>query len=590
MAQYKPYSLVTIVLIFIFIFNQFSDKINDVIEDKNTCICEYDGFGYYMYLPYLLEHGSLAVKQDWAQDLQNKYCGGKFVYQIINHRGRGEINIYHMGLAYLHLPAFTIAHITAKQLGYETNGMSKPYHLAYIFTCLLFMLLGLFYLRKMLLLFVKDGTAALAILSVFLASNATVIFEKQYQLPHLFLFALNTIFFYYLILFYRNEKVKYLYISAIILGITFTIRPTQALFGLIPAILFYHKYGLTKTFRKHILFYPIFAILIDLPQLIYWLYAVGSPFVFNLHVQDMALTQPNLIDFLFSYKKGWLLYSPLFLILIPSFWKLKQRNKRLYSALLLVSVIYIYVMSSWTCWWYATSYSSRVMVDIYPFFILIIALFFESIKSIYAKIGIGIFIVLCIIQNQIQIIQLNKHYLHNYRMTKAHYWYIFGKTEIRNFNDSLLEINRDDYKWPKDTSITESDAYQIKEQEILHVTNITAKSDIKQEFKITEIPFKDFLKTDETLIEVSIKTKTSNNNANVTFHVRTESTRSTYGWNEREISKGLSENEFTTHNYKFNLPNVRFKDDFFRIFLRLPGDADIEIESLTLKATSLIRK
>ena len=101
MRRTQPYSLLVIILISIYFGIKFQPKIELILKDKNTCICEYDGFGYYIYLPYLFEQGSLNVKKEWAQELQNDYCSGNDVYQIINYKGRGEINIYHLGLAYL---------------------------------------------------------------------------------------------------------------------------------------------------------------------------------------------------------------------------------------------------------------------------------------------------------------------------------------------------------------------------------------------------------------------------------------------------------------------------------------------------------
>ena len=79
--------------------------------------------------------------------------------------------------------------VTARILNYERDGFSKPYYVFYLLNALLFIFLGLLYLRKLLNLFFDDNTTGLSILLIYLGSNTLITFGIQYDLTHLYLFA-----------------------------------------------------------------------------------------------------------------------------------------------------------------------------------------------------------------------------------------------------------------------------------------------------------------------------------------------------------------------------------------------------------------
>ena len=83
MKLFQSLSGKTILLIFAIFVISFVPKLRDVISGEDTCLCGYDGYGYYVYLPHLFNEGSLDITQEWAQQLQNEYCGGIHAYQIV---------------------------------------------------------------------------------------------------------------------------------------------------------------------------------------------------------------------------------------------------------------------------------------------------------------------------------------------------------------------------------------------------------------------------------------------------------------------------------------------------------------------------
>lgn len=282
----------------------FVPKLKDIAIGGDRCLCAYDGYGYYMYLPHFFNKRNLNITQESAQQLQNEYCDGIYAYQIIRTEKGNELNIYHLGLAFVELPGYVVGDVSARILGFKTDGFSKPYYIAFILNVLLFVFLGLLYLRKLLLLCFDEKITAITILALYFASNIYITFYLQNDLQHLYLFALNAIFLYHTVLFIRNKSRKQLILSALFLGLTVAIRPTQVLLGLFPLILLLKEYGIRWAFFKRIWIYPALGVLWNLPQIAYWWIIGGEPFIPNLHTENIILKDPNLLDFLFSYKKG----------------------------------------------------------------------------------------------------------------------------------------------------------------------------------------------------------------------------------------------------------------------------------------------
>ena len=301
MSLFKTFSGKAVLLVsFVFTLATFQ-QLERLRTSDWRCINVSDGFGYYMYLPHLFNKGSLYMTQDWAQDLQNKYCEGCYAYQLVERKNGNQLDIYHMGLSYILLPSYAIGDVSARLLGYSTDGFSTPYHITYLLNALLFIFLGLFYLRKLLHLFVNDKITGYSILILYFGSNLFTTFKVQFDLPHLYLFTLNSLFLYHLFKYNKTQGRRALIYSALFFGLTTAIRPTQAIFGLIPLLLLFKEFGNSREFWKSILLFPLLSFVWNIPQILYWTIVGNELITLNLHTEDIALTDPNLLDFLFSY-------------------------------------------------------------------------------------------------------------------------------------------------------------------------------------------------------------------------------------------------------------------------------------------------
>jgi len=496
-------------------------------------------------------------------------------------------NIYHMGLAALQLPSYFIADQFASWLSYKRDGFSKPYHIAYLLNALIFIILGVVYLRKLLLIYFNELTVAFVVLVLYVCSNISPTFIDAYQLTHLYLFAINAMMLYFFLKFTSTEIKKHLIFSALLFGLSCFIRPTQAIWGIIPLILLWKKYGRTKKMLWLVAFFPIAAILMNVPHVIYWKTIGGKLFMTNLHTEEIVLIDPNFWNFLFSYRKGWLLYTPIFLLLIPGFIHLYRSHRNLFWAFASLVFINIWVLCSWECWWYAASYSSRVMVDSYPLLAIIFGFAFVAVKKNKLFIGIfSVFIMACCWLNFIQIEQYHKTYLHTSRMSKQQYWYIFGRTEIPNYSDYRLEIERTNLNWRENSNYKNDPNFEIKKKVVFEKKGIL---EFRQGIIIGEFGLKQ-LPSDETLFEVSFKCKSTDSLINAEFRMEQTGYFNTYSWSSIQVSHNLPQNTWNEFSYNMNQSYLRHSGDFMQLYTTLEGNGSIQISNLKVVAYSLVRK
>lgn len=566
----------------------FSLKISATLSGQSTCIANYDGFGYYMYLPHLVEKGNLYLTPEWAQAKQDEYCDGCEAYQLNQQANGNYIDIYQMGLSVVEAPSFFIAHIIAKFGGWKADGFSIPYQLAFICNALFFLLLGLYYLRKLLLEFASTSSVALVIPSLLFASNAFITFDSSIALQHLYLFTLNIIFTYFSYRYYKNEKKQHLIISILVFGLGTFIRPTQAILGIIPFFLFGTKYNWKKKFWKIILLFPASAFLWNSVHILYWFIVGGKLILLNLHVEEVVLTDPHFTEFIFSYKKGWIMYSPLFLLLIPGFIYLYKQSKSVFWGTFSLLIIYIWVMSSWENWWYAYSFGSRVMTDIYGVLAIPLVLVFHHFNSLnkILKVVLITFLILIIPHGLLQGYQFKQGVIHGERMSKQQFWYLAGRFNFKNYSDYRLEMDRNSIQWIDQFRQTNYSNIKVEQKTIFKIEHpLLVKPE--EDLTIGRIKLFEALPTDEARITVKLTTSNSSKDIPVVLRMEACNKHNVYDWKSWDISSGLdSTNELI---YQYNLAHTHHSYDEIQIYLDQMG-SELKLEKFEVTAEYVIRK
>ncbi len=403
----------------------------------------WDVYGYYLYLPATFIYNDLGLEnKEWIEKTRNKYNPSPSVYQITNGKGNRQVIIYNIGYSFIYAPGFFIAHTLSPKMGYEADGFSKPYQYALECTAFLFTLIGLFMFRKIALFFFSDKITALLQVVIFVGTN--YYFQVTYDgvMPHNILFTLNCFIIWFTIQWYETKKIKHMLLVALFLGLATLCRPTELLWMLLPVCWGVHdkvtligKWQLIKLFFVQIVISSFLLMLIIFIQFLYYKYSTGYFRVFNLHSEHFSFLHPFTFEFLFSYKKGWLLYTPVMIFGIIGFYFLFKDNRPIWLGLFLFFILNLYVTSSWECWWYGASFSQRPMVETYAMMLFPMGYFLKWVnekKKNWQQLLFYTPVMFFLLLNVFQTWQYVNYIIDSERMTKEYYWAVFGKTSLLN--------------------------------------------------------------------------------------------------------------------------------------------------------------
>lgn len=338
----------------------------------------YDVSGYYIYLPAVFIYKDLD-KVAFKQDNFKKYKYSFAPYETFTHTNGNEIAKYSCGLALQYLPFFLIADSLAEPLGYERDGYSLPYQAGIHWGSVLIAFLGLFYLRKNLLEYFSDKTVALTLLLLVIGTNYLNYAIMGAAQTHNYLFTLFTLLIWNTIQWHK--KPTYLRAVAIgfLLGLAALTRPTEIMMLLIPVfwgVSFFSKETTTinlssrlsflKKYYPQLLLSAFVCLALGSIQMIYWK-SIGGDWFINGYQDNMGFDwfQPHIIDGLFSYKKGWLLYTPMMIFSLLGIALMLKKRHGLGQLIFIYVLLFIYITFSWKEWWYAGSLGQRPMVQTY---------------------------------------------------------------------------------------------------------------------------------------------------------------------------------------------------------------------------------
>ena len=404
--------------------------------EKWEWIIAMDGRGYYAYLP------ALFIFSDPTYSFYEKYTpldGDPANFS--NKTEKGTVDKYYYGEAFLLSPFFFIAHTISKIGGYPLSGYSKPYYLSVMFASIFYFLAGCVFLwlllRKM--NFNKNIAFATCVAYSF-GTNLFYYAVYEPSMSHIYSFFAISAFLYSLISYFKEPQKRTFLFASFLLGIVVVIRPVNVLIlTLIPFIagdLNHLKNGFTFIFRNYLIFILSFLIVLFLifGQLLLYYWQTGQFIIWSYKDEGFNFSNPQIINSLFSYTKGFFVYTPLALISLAGFFLFKENKRYLFFSALIPLFIIIYVVSSWSSWSYGWSYGLRAYIDYYPFFAILLAYLLD--KCFKKKWSIAIIIILSatIAFSAIQTYQINVRILHQGDMNKERYWKVFLKTNSKYEN------------------------------------------------------------------------------------------------------------------------------------------------------------
>ncbi|MCB0545901.1 MAG: hypothetical protein KDC70_20400, partial [Saprospiraceae bacterium] len=104
-------------------------------------------------------------------------------------------------------------------------------------------------------------------------------------------------------------------------------------------------------------------------------YVSGDWIVYSYQEQGFSWLKPHIRNGLFSYRAGWLIYTPVMGFALLGFITLARQYRQLFPATFLFTLLFIYIAFAWDIWWYGGSLGQRSMVQAYAVLALPLASF-----------------------------------------------------------------------------------------------------------------------------------------------------------------------------------------------------------------------
>jgi hypothetical protein len=566
LSKYTPEILLGIYLVAFFVVKNPQDRFDRVLIS--------DGLGYYGYLTAIFIYDDLDY--NFIEDYEAKYYGHDKIKDFRQDVDGRKVNVYFPGLAFLFLPFFLIAHFLSLILGFPADGYSIIYQYSIGLAALFYLWLGLRFLQKLLLaLKFSEKQTGLILVLIALGTNLNYYVLKEGAMSHVYSFAAISAFLFLIKRASENFKIRDISFAALLFGLIVIIRPTNGLvILLVPFIagssakffgLIQKSFGNLKNLSLIVLagaFFPFTMMLL-------WFLQSGKWIVYSYGENGFNFTDPYFFQILFSFNKGWFIYTPVALIAMGGFIHLFIKNKFQFFWATSFLVIFIYVQSSWFCWTFTSNFGNRTFIDIYPFIAILLGYLFLLVwkKPVLKKVLISGFIIL-IGLNTLQFYQ--------------HYKYIFppGEITFEIYKDSFSRLIptakvripeaiiistktfENDFEneigWLNYESVTDTMAFEGK-----YASQAGKANDYSIGLLVDAEPL---IKSENVVVKVSGQIYTNQQSPTAQLVVQLENQGKHYFYKPFYFHEYTRQNKWTYVEFACALPGLQNTDDQLRVF------------------------
>jgi hypothetical protein len=385
----------------------------------------WDAAGYYAYLP------AAFIYRDFSFSWSDQKAGIPRD-QFVRPSGEYALNRYPLGPALLQAPFFLVAHALALNGPEPASGYSRPYRQALLIGAAFYGALGLMLLGLILCRWFPGYAVMLTLVSLGLGTNLAYYAVQEGMMSHVYSFFLFALILWSGIRWREDGDRNMILLLALAGGLVAATRISNVLILMVP-LLWGTGRGFSWQGLRADLFSPgwrwipapLLFLLPLLPQMLYLREITGS-YLFSTYGDEHFFWQDPLFGkVVLSFRKGWLVWSPLMVLGLAGWWRLRHHPG--FWALTLFVTVNLYVVSSWWCWWYGGGFGMRALIESSAVmaFGMAAALTWlgqQRVRSYVLAILLPWFLAL----NQLQMHQYGRGIIHWDSMTSQAYWAVFG--------------------------------------------------------------------------------------------------------------------------------------------------------------------
>lgn len=385
-----------------------------------------DGKGYYAFLPALFIYQDMSYS--FVDEMEMKYYpeDGSHAKAFRMEQPNGTVvNKCFPGTAIFYLPFFLIAMVVSWIAGLPVDGYSFFFQWAIPFAQLCYLFVGLLVLKKTFKkMGISDWMSTVSLLLVIFATNVYFYLVYDFTVTHIFGFFGSCVLIYWTYRYKSERELKLIGYSCALLALLVIVRPTNALLVLVAPLLLNRTelkslFNFTEWKKNRNYAWILVAVLVIFIAPLMWKIQSGNWLVYSYGNEKIDLMNPHFFQFLFSYTKGWWLWTPFMFISFLAgtiyFWKQSSWQGIIFSIGIL-GVVYIF--SSWWIWTFGMGFGQRPMIEFYP----ILILGFTGFVQVMKRKWMIVFVFLFIVVNVVQAKQIHSFILVGGNTTKSDYW------------------------------------------------------------------------------------------------------------------------------------------------------------------------
>jgi hypothetical protein len=188
-------------------------------------------------------------------------------------------------------------------------------------------------------------------------------------------------------------------------------------------------------------------VLVWTPQFIYWKIQAGQFLYFSYpDDQGFFFGNPQIWNILFSWRKGWLIYTPVMIFAIAGIPILWKSYKKYFFPVLIFFMVNVYLLSSWWDWWFGGGFGIRAFIDMYGVMALPLAAFVTWMLSRKVVLKYALILIFLLVTARSVFHHFQYHYgaIHWVAMTKEAYLDSFWRVRpSENFHKLIREPDYD---------------------------------------------------------------------------------------------------------------------------------------------------
>ncbi len=570
------------------------------VSDKEI---SWDVLGYYMPLPAtFVHHDPLLNDVGWLYQVNDEKALTGTLYMISSNDEGEPMYFFLLGMSFFYLPFFLFAHLYSLLEGLPADGFTSIYQYSLVIGGIFYTIVGLFFLRKNLRHFFSETiTAVVMLILVFATNYIHHLTIKNLETVNV-LFMLVNIVLWYTIKWHEDRQLKHMvFIGA---GVTLMglVKPSEVVIILLPLLwgidsktTLKEKIKLVLDHKEQLLITIGAGLLIASPQMLYWLIKTGMP-VYDSYKNPgvgLDLFSPHIMDVLFSFRKGWLIYTPVMLFALAGFPLIFKQNKKIFFATLVYFLVSFYIISSWSEWWYGAGFSNRPLITVYPVLAISLGYFLEFVtrKGRIWQIVFGVFILFFTFLNQFQWWKFRNYIIDPTRTTKDYYWSVFLKTSVKPEEEKLLLVKRS--YWGKEL-FEHRENYRPKEVQNLTFdeggTQVQTDSTGRKFYRVTDdeiyiltraIPYNSLTGKDHLWVEVQFDLRYPEgfDGPWPCAVINMDHKDGSYGYYAPEIKPDSLHHGWQSYRFDYLTPEIRNRKDKLKFYIWKRGKKGFEMDN-----------